>query len=195
MTFFQQFVRSSIVILVFLLQGCGREGPPQPPEVFSPSSVEYLEATASLEGVQFSWTAPGDDLRGNELESLDGYWILRKLLEKESDLTLREEDFEIIAKIEDPHVEKRERLREEARAAGKPSHRVKVPQEEKEFAYLDTGLESGRSYLYKIVPVNQGGVKGEVTQIVQVFFRGNTSEVQILDQQTFQDALEQGVVG
>lgn len=169
-----------VVACVFLL-GCGRYGPPLPPESLAPNEVENLEVLPATNSITFRWRAPENDIRGKELKSLDAYRIFRKEIESSSDIL--DDDIEELAvgTVPDLHIEERDRLREEARAANQPTHRISVPSELKEFEYQDQDLVPGKTYIYRVVPVNQGGVEGERWRVVQVIFRGEASVVTFLD--------------
>ncbi|MCB0311031.1 MAG: hypothetical protein KDD42_07340 [Bdellovibrionales bacterium] len=163
---------------VLFLSGCGKYGPPMPPETLAPRPVKALEAEANLEGVKISWRAPEADLRGRELKSMDGYKVERKVVDTEA--SEEQPEFEELTLIADQHVIQREILREQARAENKPTHRVKVEDALKQFSYLDGQVENGKTYIYRIVPINQGDVEGRYTQLVKVLFNGESSEVFVL---------------
>lgn len=167
--------------LLLFVCGCGKYGQPLPPEVFSPRAVKSLQASGETEGVRFQWVAPDLDVRGKELESMDGYEITRKVFEGEEDFIAKKRDFELVGSVPDTHVEELRTMREEYRARGIPSHRASVDKEKKEFEFLDTAVTPGVTYLYRIVPVNQGGVEGEVGQFVKVIFKGDASEVTLIE--------------
>lgn len=177
-------VQTLVVVLsgvLLLLSACGRMEPPLPPEMFSPRAVKSLEAYATLDGVTFKWIAPDDDLQGEELESLHGYYIFRKEITKDSDVLNSEIEFEKLAVVEDTHIVIREEMREQARAEGKPARRIKAKPELKKFEYTDSTAKPGASYVYMIVPYNQDDVKGKVRQYVRVLFRGDASRLVIVD--------------
>ena len=169
-----------IASVCFLITGCGKYGPPLPPEAFSPQPVKYLQAVSTLQGIQFSWLAPDDDLRGKELKSINGYRVYRKELKQDSDILDKEIEFEEIASVADDHINIRDQLREAAKQAGKPARRIKAPAESKQFSFIDSQLIPGSRYLYKIVPVNQGTVEGSVDQYIEILFRGESSIIKSL---------------
>jgi hypothetical protein len=77
------------------------------------------------------------------------------------------------------HVEVRDQIRKEARASGKIGRTVKAPEDTMKFTFTDATPVIGKTYLYQIVPQNQGGTDGEVGQIVKVVFQGLKSTVVI----------------
>ena len=169
-----------IVALCFVqgaFAGCGKYIPAVAPEVLAPKSVEDLQVTTTQGQVSFTWTAPDVDRRGKELKFIDGYAIERKEIAKRGDETNPAIEFDDIGFVKDRHVEVREQLRKEARAQGKIGRTVKAPDDLTHFSFADTTPQSGKTYLYQIVPENQGGVKGVVQQVVKVVFKGAESDV------------------
>ncbi len=180
--------RLSLVLLLLVPCACGKYGPPLPPEALSPRAVKDLEVKASLEGVKFSWRAPESDLRGKDLRSMDGYRIYRHTAASSQGRSpLSDAAFELAASVEDRHVLELERLQNEARAAGKPVHRVKVDDALKRFEYLDKALKTGETAYYRIVPFNQADVEGESSQLVKVVFRAEASEITLIPLSTLRE--------
>lgn len=174
-------IAAAVCLLALLTAACGRYGEPRPPEYFSPRGVQDLKARADLEGVHFEWRAPDQDRRGRELESMNGYYVYRKSITKPSDIVDPSIEYDELAEIPDTHVAARDELRKQARAEGKISRRVKVDPEMLEFSYTDTSAASGQTYLYRIVPFNQGDVEGLVPKVVKVLYRGDASVVSLVD--------------
>ncbi len=173
------------------LSSCGRAGPTRPPEEFAPREVEMLQVSGSVEGVKFSWLSPSGDRRGKRLESLEGYSVRRAAVPppeagRESDIL--DLDFEELAAIEDKSVATREQLREAARAEGKPARKIKVDKALSEFSFTDQTARPGLVYLYKIVPLNQGGVEGESKNLVRVVYRGEASEISLVNVESLFDS-------
>ncbi len=179
------FYLQIIVFVLVALPGCGKYGPPVPPEALTPQSVQQLEFSAQMEGVTFTWRSPEQDRRGEELMSLDGYTIYRAAIDDFDSYI--EDPFEAsqeLAFIPDSHIMVREDLRKEARLKGLATRKVKVSSDLKSFRYVDTDLTPGLEYVYMIVPMNQDGEEGEVSQYIRVLFRGDSSEVRMIDQST-----------
>ena len=169
------------LLVAFALFGCGKFGPPLPPEMLSPRAVRSLVVSGIAAGVKLSWESPEADLRAKELKSMNAYLVCRKQLDGKADALDQEVPFKTIANINDGHIIERDRLRQEARLAGKPSHRVKVDPAMLKFEYLDKDVKLGSSYLYQIVPVNQGDVEGEIRQTARVLFKAESTEIDILE--------------
>lgn len=171
----------SILAVLFLIS-CGKYAPPRPPEVFSPNPVTVLEVSADISAVNFKWGSPDSDQTGSELRSMDGYTIYRKTIKEKSDVIDPEVPYESIAEIKDIHVEELKKLREKALEENKPARKVKIDDALKKFSYSDKTVQAGQQYAYRIVPVNQGDVEGRVDKIIKVLFRGDSSEIVMIDE-------------
>jgi hypothetical protein len=167
----------SMAVIAIMAQACGRYRPPLPPELLAPSGVINLSVQASDAAVAFAWTAADVDRRGKELKSAEGFLVERKELVARGDETDPSVEFKKIGFLADKHVQVREKLREEARAAGKVGRTVESPAEHTSFAFTDSTPVRGKTYLYQIVPVNQGGTRGKVEQLAKVVFQGAQSAV------------------
>lgn len=174
-----------------ILSGCGRYLAPVPPEMLAPVAVENLVVTPLNTGMFFSWSAPEKDRRGRELKDFEGYSVERKEIAKRGDETDPTVKFTELVFIPDTHIEKREELREEARAAGKISRNVKAPADLTKFSYTDATPHNGVTYIYQIVPKNNGGVKGQVGQVIKVAFQGAQSAVLLTNSQELEDLAAQ----
>lgn len=181
MKFFQ------VIFLISLLTACGKYAPPYAPEDLSPQAVRELNVTTASEGVNFEWKSPLDDQLGKELRSLDGYLIYRKAVEREGDLLSSDVEFEEIARLEDQSVIERDKLRDEARLENKPTRRIKPSEDLQKFAWLDSSVEAGKVYAYRVVPINQDGVEGLSDKIIRVAFRGENSEVTMIPYSNFDE--------
>lgn len=169
------------IFAVLMLSGCGRMKPPLPPEVFAPVAPKEVQVQAGLRGITFEWESPRKDRQGDELDSLDGYAILRRSVEEasiaDSSGNKTEELFEQIGFVADESIDVRDSLRDEERAAGKSARRVDAPKEKLQHNFIDTRVEPGKRYQYLVVAVNQGGVAGKIDQSFQLTFRGESSEI------------------
>lgn len=182
----------SMGIVAILVAGCGKYGPPVPPEALGPAAVGDIAVTTDATSVSLSWKSPKSDIRSKELRSIDGYNVIRATLEGSGS-----PQFAPLAFIEDSHIRERDRLREEARAAGKPARRVDVPPSLTAFTYVDKTVTAGGRYMYRIVPVNQGGVLGATRESIRITFNGTASEIARvsaadLESELFDDSLTGG---
>lgn len=180
------------LVLASNVTACGRYRAPLAPEELAPAAVENLTVATTDKAVVFTWIASDKDRRGKELKSAEGYSIERKELAHRGDETDPTVEFEKLGFLKDSHVEVRERLREEARASGKIGRTVRAPEEQMKFTFTDSTPKSGTTYVYQIVPQNQGGTEGQVGQLVKVVFQGAQSTVvmnvseEVLNQQALQ---------
>ena len=173
----KRLVASIILIGIPFLSGCGRYGPPLPPEGLAPRTVESIQITPIEKSLKFEWDSPASNIKGTELKSIEEYRIYRKVIEKQSDITDPDVRFDLVGTVEDLHIQHREKLREAARAIGKPGRRVDVSKEEKHFSFTDSDLAPGNVYLYQIIPVNQGGVKGDFDRMFLITWNGPQSSI------------------
>lgn len=178
---------STFLSALLVLAGCGRYMSPIPPESLAPKAVQGLVVTPSEQGVKFAWTAADQDRRGKELKSADGFSIERKEIVRRGDETDPAVQFKELAFLKDTHVEKREELRKSARAQGKIGRTVKAPPDLLSFSYFDKTPKIGTTYIYQIVPKNQGGVEGQVGEVVRVVFQGVESAVLVKPSKEMED--------
>ena len=129
----------------------------------------------------FSWEAPENDQRGKELKQIDGYWVYRKTIIKDSDVVDPDVEYEKIGQVSDTHIVVRDDLRKKAEAEGKIVRKVKVDPSLTKFSFNDSALTPGGNYLYKIVPINQDDEAGGIKKYVRVRFQGDASVVTIFD--------------
>ncbi|NMC63002.1 MAG: hypothetical protein GYA55_07520 [SAR324 cluster bacterium] len=181
---------SIVLILSSLILSCGRYGPPRPPEVFAPKAVSELLVTPASDKLTFQWKSPEKDLRDKELKSLDGYYVMRASEKDVKNSSELEKSLVKIGEVDDPNVKERDKLRKEAREKGEISRRVHIPSEKKIFTFEDKDLNVGETYLYRIIPFNQGDEKGKASSIVKVLFKGEQSDIMMLEDE---QALDEGV--
>ncbi|MEN9846949.1 MAG: hypothetical protein RIS36_2096 [Pseudomonadota bacterium] len=170
----------SVAAVVFgssCVSGCGRYKAPLAPEMFAPKAVDALTVTCSESGVLLAWAAPDEDRRGKELKTIDGYAIQRKMIAQKGDETDPRVRFETIGFVRDQHVMVRENLRKEARAEGKIGRTIESPEQYTKFTFVDTTAAPSTTYMYQVVPRNQGGADGAVSQVARVTFKGSSSDI------------------
>jgi hypothetical protein len=168
---------TAVALGALVAVGCGRYLPPIPPEDLAPSAVMELVVTPKERSVDFAWIASDTDVRGKELKLSEGFAIERKEIVNRGDETDPAVEFERIGYREDTHVAEREKLRAEARAAGKVGRTVRAPKESMAFKFTDTTPVIGETYVYQILPLNQNGVKGQVAEQIKMVFQGTRSTV------------------
>lgn len=171
------------------IAGCGKYGPPLPPEAYAPQAPQEIVVTGADQGVTISWVAPSSDARGKELTEINHYLLLRRENEpdkakgKANESQQAEEPlagYTELAKIEDTHILKRDEMRARLRAEKKPARRADVSDELKKFSYVDTDVKKGQRYLYRVVPINQGSVEGIPSRTIAVNFNGAETKFKIL---------------
>lgn len=173
-----------VILITFVLSGCGRYAVPLAPELLAPAAVEALQVQAKERSVLFAWRAVDVDQRKRELKSSDGFRIMRKNIQAEGDESNPDQPFIEVGFLPDAHVAIRESLRKVARAEGKIGRRVEAPSELMDFVFEDSMVESGKTYLYQIVPINQGSVKGQVAEYVRLKFDGLESKIFTIDKRS-----------
>lgn len=182
------------IALTLCLTGCGKYGRPEPPEAFAPAAVQSLEVSADTSGVNFKWKSPERDVKGRELRTMDGYRIYRKELQEKGDLLNEDVEYEILSTTPDIHVAELKRLREEAREAGQITRKVKVDEALKKFEVSDKTVSPGRMYAYRVIPFNQGDTEGRAGKIVRVLYRGDSSEIVMINESNFEEEIEEAFV-
>ncbi|MGI6524102.1 MAG: hypothetical protein ACOX2O_02255 [Bdellovibrionota bacterium] len=177
----KMIARNTLCSLLLLNVACGRYGDPQPPEFFAPQGVNNLQVTADLNGVLLKWEAPEQDRRGEALKSIDGYFVNRRIISKASDLLDPDIEDEVLGTVLDTHLQVLKDLRQKAIEEGKISRKVSVDEALKRFSYVDSTVKPGVTYLYSIVPFNQGRTEGLVPLKAKVLFRGDSSVVTMIE--------------
>jgi hypothetical protein len=169
--------------------GCGRYAAPVPPERTSPQAIEFATITPAKNSISFSWLAPEKDARGDELVTLSGYRVYRRLVSSnqydkyemhsgENDDESRlptprtvvntdQLEFSLITDIPDTSFNLLQKRREEAREKGTPVRKVSLSSQERTYTYKDTDVEVGREYLYKVVAYNTSSVEGPVLKLLR----------------------------
>lgn len=176
-----RLITRTLAVLVASIScvACGRMLPPLAPEDLAPRQVTDLRVTPLAAGVQFTWIAPENDFRGEPLRSLDGYRIERKVIMDPSEVVDESISYEAVALVPDRYFVALEQSKKELLEKGRPARKASVAQAEKEHEFIDASLMEGERYLYRIVPVNQGGEVGEKGSFVDIEFAGLQSAITI----------------
>jgi hypothetical protein len=157
--------------------GCGKYAPPIVPELTAPSAVEELEVAPQVASVLLSWTASDSDVRGKELRMSESIIVERATVDTEQIEPDVDYEFRTLVTLKDSHVSERDQLRKDARGQGKIGRRIEAPRSSMTFSYEDSEVQRDAVYVYQVVPLNQGGVRGEVREQVKVVFQGLESSV------------------
>ncbi len=157
----------TLLFIVVLLGGCGRKGPPKPPEDFAPLPVKNLNVQASVDGVNLTWEAPlpDPDMKEEDLVPLAGFIFQRSEFSREGS-----SDFEVLqelkVKLSDQPI-----AQAAVQAAGQPPVQAI-------YKVTDTKVLPGRIYDYQVLTFNSEGGKGEPGQSVRVTFLGENSRIE-----------------
>lgn len=181
-------IASLMVGFVFLLTSfaCGRMAAPVAPEALAPASVSDLKILGQSDGVFLSWRAPETDQRGADLKYIDGYKIYKRAGYGASKSNAAVSNFEVVAVVKDLHLIALNQKMAELRAQGQPGHKAKVDSSLKAFSYIDKQVETGKTYIYKVVPFNQDSVESSSYALVSIAWNGGASEVVVLDRNSFE---------
>jgi hypothetical protein len=132
--------------LSFLWVGCGKKGPPRPPELRSPPAVKDLSYTVENQSVVISWTVQGADDRS--ASSPAGYKVFRaKLSVEESNCDKCPIQF---AEIGDIPIQMK-------RSEKPESTRIRFTEV----------LEPGYRYIYKVIAYDEDGTGSKDSNTVQ----------------------------
>jgi len=172
-----------LVICLVFLQSCGRYGKPIPPEAVAPRQVQNLQITTNDQGVKFNWDPPSHDVRGKKLKEIDGYFVYRRDSEIGEDIIKKHKssNFDLLTTIADTHLKVLKERKEEALSKDEPARRLKADDSLTKFEYLDSKVSPGQLYFYKIVAFNQGDEEGQVRKLIKILFKGEQSEVTLVD--------------
>ncbi|HEY8515209.1 MAG TPA: hypothetical protein VIS07_06835 [Candidatus Binatia bacterium] len=61
----------------FAVAGCGRVGPPRPPEYVIPKTADPVEVESAADGVKVTWRRPREYVDGEPLDDLARFVVLR----------------------------------------------------------------------------------------------------------------------
>ncbi len=178
--------KKRIIAKLFLLTqicsfwACGLYKAPLAPEYFAPLEVNELLVAAEDQKVIITWRASEQDRRNENLKQIDGYRVERKGPIKDTNKK-SEFDYEELTFIPDQHLAIERELKDQAIEKGEISRKVKAEDRYYSFSFEDSKLEKGATYFYKITPINQGDVKGQVKQLIVIEFNGIESKVILIE--------------
>lgn len=152
---------SFLTVVLVCATACGKKGNPRPPQNFAPDSVRFLTATGKTNGVLLSWLPPLVTQDGDKLADLDLFLVERGEVEDE-----RKTQFEKIAEVRFERKEKPQTAEVKETAADRLS-------------YMDDDVSPGVRYEYRITALNERKMKGSSTNVVRVFFTGESSIIEV----------------
>jgi predicted small lipoprotein YifL/fibronectin type 3 domain-containing protein len=138
-----------MAMLALTLAGCGRKGPLVPPEAMVPAPIADLSVAQQGERFVVSWTQPGREEAGGPLKDLAGFRVFRR---------------EVLPPGEDC---------EECPTAYRPIRTVDpeylqdVVRVGNSFTFVDTGLETGKTYQYKVVAFKADGSESKQSNLAR----------------------------
>ncbi|MCC6954461.1 MAG: hypothetical protein IT290_10110 [Deltaproteobacteria bacterium] len=145
-------IRSLLLSLLFLsmICGCGKKGPPEPPELTAPSAVKGFMLIGEPDAVVVRWVAPETNASGEDLGDLAGFYVFRSPVTKGE-----RAKFEKIADVTlapDPAI--------------------------REYIYRDTDVKGGVSYDYQVSSYNLDLVEGETEKTIRATFLGEATRIE-----------------
>ncbi len=139
-----------ILILILAVSGCGKKGRPIPKDARVPRAVKNLQAKKLPGEIQLSWEEPRKDLRGDKLKGLAGYDVLRKVVKPGSNECVDcPEGFSVVAVLDRDHP-------------------INFRAEDHTIIWVDHDIKRGGIYVYRVVPFNADGYKGEISDFVKL---------------------------
>ncbi|MGD2098707.1 MAG: hypothetical protein PVG35_14085 [Desulfobacterales bacterium] len=127
-------------------QGCGKKGPPRPPERPLPPAVEDLRYAIQDDWVELSWTQPAT--AEGEFSEPASIKVFRAILSDEEiqceNCPLR---FETVAEI--------------------PIHEKALKEEDLRTFHYSEKIDPGYRYIYKVIVFDEYGIGGKNSNVVQ----------------------------
>jgi len=68
---------AALAAVVLPVGGCGKVGPPRPPEFVIPKTADPVEVESVADGVKVTWRRPREYVDGEPLDDLAGFDVLR----------------------------------------------------------------------------------------------------------------------
>lgn len=148
-----------LMLLICFGFGCGKKGPPKPPENFAPAVVMFFSADGVVDGVNLSWQEPESKANGEDLDDLVGFVVMKRAHLKDGKSRYRK-----LAEI----------------PAKKPADSNKQTDETVKLSYrvLDREVEPGKRYEYYVTAYNEDSVEGVWSPVLRVTFVGESSIVE-----------------
>ena len=137
------FAIIAIFLLPVLFYGCGKKGDPLPYHVVLPKAISDLEAQRSERGIVLRWSAEGD-------ADIAGFKIIRSEVgEVSRSCPGCPQEYILLADLSLPD----QKLTKEGNGT---------------FSYIDSAIEPGRFYTYRVIVCNTSGGCSEASNIAQV---------------------------
>ena len=138
-----------IAVLALVIAGCGRKGPLVPPEAMVPAAIADLRVEQQGERVIVSWTQPGREEAGGPLKDLAGFRVFRReVLPPGEDCEECPTAYRLIQTVDPEYLQ----------------HVVRVGNS---YSFVDTGLEPGKTYQYKVVTFKADGSESKQSNLAR----------------------------
>ncbi len=138
-----------IAMMTLLLAGCGRKGPLTPPEAMVPAPIADLGVAQEGERLVVSWTQPGREEAGGPLKDLAGFLVYRReVLPPKEDCEECPTAYRLIRTVDLEYLED-------------------VVRVGNSYTFVDTGLETGKTYQYKIVAFKADGSESKQSNLAR----------------------------
>ncbi len=138
-----------IAIITLLLTGCGRKGPLISPDAMIPAPIADLHVEQQGERFVVSWTQPGREEGGGPLKDLAGFRVFRReVLPPSQDCEECPTAYHLIRAVD------LEYLQDVVRAGNS-------------YSFVDAGLETGKTYQYKVIGFKTDGSEGKQSNLAR----------------------------
>ncbi len=138
-----------IGVVALALAGCGRKGPLVPPEAMVPAAIGDLGLAQQGERFIVSWTQPGREEGGGPLKDLAGFRVFRReVLPPGEDCEECPTAYRLIRAVDPEYLE-------DVVRAGNT------------YTFVDTGLETGKTYQYKVVAFKTDGSESKQSNLAR----------------------------
>ncbi len=138
-----------MAVMALLLVGCGRKGPLVPPEAMVPAPIADLRVEQQGERISVSWSQPGREEGGGPLKDLAGFRVFRReVLPPGEDCEECPTAYRLIRTVDPEYLED-------------------VVRVGNAYTFVDRGLETGKTYQYKVVAFKTDGSESKQSNLAR----------------------------
>ncbi len=175
-------ISASGLILAAIFTACGKKGSPKPPEFFAPDTVEFFQASGSVDGVTLQWQEPSKKANGDDLDNLS-YFIVKKRLYEGEDSDSFEEIATIAAVKDEPVLDASGSTstpdkKKKPGFAGMNKQKSEPAKKAKQYSYVDRNVQPGKKYEYVVTAENDESVEGATSTTIRITFVGDASIIE-----------------